>query len=162
MAHFVQCTTHQRRRSRPSPLRRGRGMSMARRTRSGKGAHAGSRTHGHAPRLIPVRAVFASAILSAACSSSSADRPASAGGVVCPAVVQQPLVNGASQETYLGLAQTQILAIVQIVDATAGAQAAGPRCSGTFVTPDWVVTAGHCLQIQTPVVVVAAGPQTSM
>jgi hypothetical protein len=67
------------------------------------------------------------------------------------------LVNGAAQENYLGLANAQINAIVQVVD---GARLNGALCSGTFVAPAWVVTSRHCLQIVSPKVVVQGQAQT--
>lgn len=73
-------------------------------------------------------------------------------------MVQSSIVNGTPQESYLGLSPAQIQAIVQVVDTStwsAGASLpAGGLCSGAFIAPDWVVTAGHCTSIQAPGVVV--------
>jgi hypothetical protein len=85
------------------------------------------------------------ALLVPACSSSNALSPE------CPITGQQPLLNGVSHENYLGLAQSQISAIVQVVSA---GQQNGPLCSGTFIAPNWIITAGHCLKISSPRVVV--------
>jgi hypothetical protein len=81
----------------------------------------------------------------AACSSSGGGAPA------CLGVAQQPLFNGIARESYLGLAPDQVDAIVQV--AAAGAPD-GPFCTGSLVAPNWVVTARHCLQIPSPVIVV--------
>jgi V8-like Glu-specific endopeptidase len=64
-------------------------------------------------------------------------------------------VNGVADEFYLGLASEQVRAVVQVVDLASAIDAGGPLCSGTFVAPDWVITAGHCLQIQSAAVIVA-------
>jgi hypothetical protein len=81
--------------------------------------------------------------------------------VECSGMGRSGVVNGANDETYLGLAPAQIRAIVQVVDAalwSADASIpAGGLCSGTFIAPAWVVTAAHCLQIQDPAVVVQTG-----
>ena len=69
----------------------------------------------------------------------------------CPATAQQALFNGASQESYLGLAPSQIAAIVQVVSA---GPPDGSFCSGTFIKPNWVVTARHCLQLFSSQVVI--------
>jgi hypothetical protein len=52
----------------------------------------------------------------------------------------------------LGLSESQRSAIVKVVDRTRPID--GPLCSGTFVAPDWVVTAQHCLVIPMPVILV--------
>jgi hypothetical protein len=96
-------------------------------------------------------AAAASVAVLAACSSASSDAPA-----VCPGVVQQAIVNGTTQETYLGLSAAQMGAIVQVVDSTQPTN--GALCSGTLVAPSWVMTAGHCLQIASPAIVVQANP----
>ena len=85
------------------------------------------------------------AVLLAACSSPSTDAQ------TCPELAEQPLVNGAASESYLGLADGQLRASVWI-DAAANGQ--GPLCTGAMVASDWVLTAGHCAAAA--VVVVAA------
>ena len=87
----------------------------------------------------------------AACSSSNRQEvdPAEA----CPGTTQQALVNGSARESYLALGQDQIRAIVQVVDAVKAPDAGGPFCSGVFATPEWVLTAGHCLEIGSPQVI---------
>jgi len=73
----------------------------------------------------------------------------------CLETTAQALVNGAAQESYLGLAPSQIRAIVQIVEGTASSNPA--LCSGTLIAPGWVITAGHCLAIPTPEIVFRQG-----
>jgi hypothetical protein len=70
----------------------------------------------------------------------------------CPPTAHETLVNAAGVESYLGLAQEEIRAVVRVTNDT-GPDA--PLCSGAFVTPDWVVTAAHCLVIDSPKVVLA-------
>jgi hypothetical protein len=100
--------------------------------------------------------LVATAVVAAACSTAS---PRTADSVeTCPGVTAQALVNGSTQESYLGIGPEQVRAIVQVVDTMESPDAGGPLCSGVFVTPDWVATASHCLQIQTAsVLVVSAG-----
>jgi hypothetical protein len=92
-----------------------------------------------------IRPVLAGIVV-AACSSSGGPPP-----LACPSAAKQPLTNGATQESYLGLSQAQIAAVVEVVDST---QPNGPLCSGAFVAPNWVVTAQHCLQIKSAAIVV--------
>jgi V8-like Glu-specific endopeptidase len=87
-----------------------------------------------------------------ACSSSGPGNTQS-----CASATNQPLINGAASERYLGLSQSQVSAIVQIVNST---PITGPLCSGTFVSPNWVVTAQHCLQISSPTVAVQGRVQS--
>jgi len=82
----------------------------------------------------------------AACSSPEAMRDA------CPAVVQEPLVNATTNESFLGLSSGEIQALVRITPA----DAAEGLCSGTFVRQDWVLTARHCLVIEAPEVTLIA------
>jgi hypothetical protein len=86
-----------------------------------------------------------------ACSSPSADESTCAA-----AVIEQPLVNGTSDESYLGLASGQLRAVVPIVDRTDDRR---PLCTGTFIAPDWVITGAHCLQIASPQVIVSVEPE---
>lgn len=72
---------------------------------------------------------------------------------VCPATTQARLVNAATQERYLGLARSEIRAIVLVTNGNAPD---APLCSGAFIAPNWVVTARHCLVIESPNVAVGA------
>jgi hypothetical protein len=75
----------------------------------------------------------------------------------CPGVSEQPLFNASDQESYLGLSPGERAAIVQIVDASGATPA---LCSGTFITTEWVLTAAHCLQIQTAAIVASVDAQS--
>jgi hypothetical protein len=101
--------------------------------------------------------LVATVSLVAACSSSSYRGTTDSADNACPGMSQQAIVNGSVEESYLGLAPEQIRAIVQVVDGVEGPDAGGPLCSGVFIAPDWVATAGHCLQIQSAAVIVPGG-----
>jgi hypothetical protein len=66
----------------------------------------------------------------------------------------EPLVNAATDESYLGLAPEHLRAIVQI---STGSEPNAPVCSGAFATREWVVSAAHCLVIESPHVVIDSG-----
>ena len=97
--------------------------------------------------LLYLRTVLAYS-LTVGCSSASAEPQ------VCAGAAAQPLFNGSSAETYLGLAPSEIKAIVEVVE---GGRPDGALCTGAFVAPEWVVTARHCLQIPSAEVVVHDG-----
>jgi hypothetical protein len=83
----------------------------------------------------------------AACSTSGVPTKPS-----CPGTATESLVNGSTEESYLGLSLGEIRAVVKIVDSM---QQGGAVCSGAFVASAWVITARHCVQIASPAVVVA-------
>ena len=72
----------------------------------------------------------------------------------CVATSMQDLVGAGVTESYLGLAESQQRAVVQIVNDPASK---APLCSGVFVTPEWVATAAHCLAISPTFVLINAG-----
>src|SRR5271166_1211710 len=103
-------------------------------------------------RLIGAAPVTA---LLTACSSSPSLHSDS-----CLATIREPLVNGAPQETYLGLSAAQVRAVVKVIDL---AHPDAGLCTGTFVAPGWVVTAKHCVRVaSTGVVVQGASPIPTM
>ncbi len=112
------------------------------------GAVIRRRTHPIAPRRAGLRGDALILVAMFACSSADRASPPS-----CDEAAQLPLVNGSVQESYLGLGGLQIRAIVQIADA---ANSDGGQCTGAFVAPGWVITAGHCLILETPEIVVPA------
>jgi hypothetical protein len=69
----------------------------------------------------------------------------------CPATVEDALVNGATTDSYLGLSERESRAVVKVTNDRGEA---APVCSGAFVTPSWIVTAAHCLVIESAEVVV--------
>jgi hypothetical protein len=85
------------------------------------------------------------AFIAVACSSAASIGQPPADAQTCPPSTEQALINGATTESFLGLSDSQLDAIVQVVDATRPTD--GPLCSGTFIAPDWVVSAQHCLVI---------------
>jgi hypothetical protein len=93
--------------------------------------------------------MVAAVIASTACSASApmnASRGTDPGE--CPGLSGQPLFNGSATESYLGLGERQLAALVAIVDSDNIAE--GEICTGTFVTANWVLTAAHCLSVSSP------------
>lgn len=62
----------------------------------------------------------------------------------CLGRTAEPLVGGASEETYLGLAPSQTRAIVELVDGSGTTDAS---CTGVAVSRSWVLSAAHCARI---------------
>jgi hypothetical protein len=110
-------------------------------------------------------AIFAAlAYFAVACSGASGTQTPDSTDA-CPGVSSQAIVGGDARESYLGLPSEQVRAIVSIVDGIEGPDAGGPLCSGVFVTSEWIATAGHCLQIQSPIVIVegdGSAPRTTL
>ncbi|HSU41595.1 MAG TPA: trypsin-like serine protease [Polyangiaceae bacterium] len=95
------------------------------------------------------RALFLTLALAAgsACSSDHRANTSPAAAAECPGQVQQGLVGATTDESFLGITPAQARAIVELIDGSGTSHA---RCSGTFVTPDWVLGAAHCLAISSP------------
>jgi hypothetical protein len=91
-----------------------------------------------------------------ACSSDP--RPASGSAVQCPARLEERLVAATTNETFLGLSPAQAGAIVELIDGSGGSDA---LCSGSFVAPDWVLSAAHCLAIASPAARLHLDPTSS-
>jgi len=72
-------------------------------------------------------------------------------------VSQQRLVSGTPVESFLGIAPSQIHAIVRLTDGT---QRTDATCSGSFLSASWLVTSGHCRQLETPVILVDGSSTT--
>jgi hypothetical protein len=87
------------------------------------------------------------------CASTGGEAESSGADAMCLGATEQRLIRGASSESYLGLAEPQIRAVVEIVDRTQ--PTTGALCTGAFIAADWVVTAAHCLAIASPEVLVA-------
>src|SRR4051812_31983527 len=91
-------------------------------------------------------------VVLALCACSSPDPTLAS----CPATSAEALVDASAVESYLGLSQAETRAIVRVTN-DAGPDA--PLCSGVFIAPDWVVTAAHCLVIDSAQVVVPGGDE---
>ena len=68
------------------------------------------------------------------CSTAPFEAPACA--------TSAPLYAASGNESYLGLGSDETRAIVWLSDDTEPDRV---RCTGTFIAPDWLVTAAHCL-----------------
>lgn len=87
---------------------------------------------------------------------------ASVGEVTCsPDSTQtsQPIINGTSNEVYLGLGQEDIAAIVSIAEGT---WPTGLLCTGVLVRSNWLLTGAHCLVMVDPVVEIHTDANTTI
>jgi hypothetical protein len=77
------------------------------------------------------------------CRFGDAD-PAEPAPADCPGKERQSLIGGSTDEIFLGIGASSQRAIVPLVD---GSGATDALCSGTFISPTWVMSAAHCLAI---------------
>lgn len=91
-------------------------------------------------------ALWLAVLLGAAPACASNAEPPDA-APACPSRVASPLIEAASEETYLGLAPSQARAVVALVDGSGESDA---LCSGVAVTSTWVLGAAHCAEIASP------------